>query len=128
MGLKRRGAAMTIGAVAAAVVLILQQPAAAAEDPNWQYFPKEPKAPAGAPNVLLIMTDDVGFSDSTSFGGAISTPTFDSLAGSGLHFNEFHVTAMCSPSRAALLTGRNHHRWGQARSPTFRVTSPAIRQ
>jgi arylsulfatase len=66
-------------------------------------------APPGAPNVLLIMTDDVGFGAASTFGGPIPTPTFDSLARAGLRYNEFHTTAMCSPTRAALLTGRNHH-------------------
>lgn len=69
-------------------------------------------APAQAPNVLLIMTDDVGFGASSTFGGPIPTPTFDRLARAGLRYNNFHTTAMCSPTRAALLTGRNHHNVG----------------
>ncbi len=72
-------------------------------------FPKPITAPKGAPNVLLIMTDDVGFGASSTFGGAIPTPTFDRLAKAGLRYNTFHTTALCSPTRAALLTGRNHH-------------------
>jgi arylsulfatase len=72
-------------------------------------FPKEAKAPDGAPNVLLILTDDVGFAATTPFGGPIPTPTFDRLAQSGLRYNTFHTCALCSPTRAALLTGRNHH-------------------
>jgi arylsulfatase A-like enzyme len=72
-------------------------------------FPKEVQAPDGAPNVLLIMTDDVGFGASSTFGGPIPTPTMDALAKNGLRFNEFHTTALCSPTRAALITGRNHH-------------------
>src|SRR5215471_5255087 len=72
-------------------------------------FPKPMEAPKGAPNVLLIMTDDVGFGASSTFGGPIPTPTMDRLAKSGLRFNEFHTTALCSPTRAALITGRNHH-------------------
>jgi arylsulfatase len=72
-------------------------------------FPKEVEAPKGAPNVLLIMTDDVGFGASSPFGGPIPTPTFDKLAVSGLRYNRFHTTALCSPTRAALITGRNHH-------------------
>src|SRR5690349_16619206 len=72
-------------------------------------FPKEVQAPKGAPNVLLILTDDVGFGASSTFGGPIPTPTFDRLAAHGLRYNDFHTTAMCSPTRAALLTGRNHH-------------------
>ena len=72
-------------------------------------FPKAIEAPKGAPNVLLIMTDDVGFGASSTFGGAIPTPTFDQLAKEGLRYNTFHTTALCSPTRAALITGRNHH-------------------
>jgi len=72
-------------------------------------FPKSVAAPAGAPNVLLILTDDTGFGHAATFGGAAATPTLDHLAASGLRYNRFHTTALCSPSRAALLTGRNHH-------------------
>jgi arylsulfatase len=72
-------------------------------------FPKAITAPKGAPNVLLILTDDVGFGAPSTFGGAIPTPTFDRLAKAGLRYNTFHTTALCSPTRAALITGRNHH-------------------
>ncbi len=72
-------------------------------------FPKQVTAPEGAPNILLILTDDVGFGASSTFGGPIPTPTMDRIANSGLRFNNFHTTALCSPTRAALLTGRNHH-------------------
>jgi len=72
-------------------------------------FPKEVIAPKGAPNVLLILTDDVGFGASSTFGGPIPTPTMDRLAKAGLRYTQFHTTALCSPTRAALLTGRNHH-------------------
>jgi arylsulfatase len=72
-------------------------------------FPKAVEAPQGAPNVLLILTDDVGFGASSTFGGPIDTPTFQRLADNGLRFNVFHTTALCSPSRAALISGRNHH-------------------
>ena len=72
-------------------------------------FPKGVSAPEGAPNILLIMTDDVGFGASSTFGGPIKTPTFDRLAENGLRYNMFHTTALCSPTRAALITGRNHH-------------------
>ena len=79
----------------------------AGSDPiDW---PKEISAPQGAPNVLLVMTDDVGFGASEVFGGPIPTPTYARLAQNGLRYNRFHTTALCSPSRAALLTGRNHH-------------------
>jgi arylsulfatase A-like enzyme len=72
-------------------------------------FPQQVKAPQGAPNILLIMTDDVGFGASSTFGGPIPTPTMDRLAKEGLRYTQFHTTALCSPTRAALLTGRNHH-------------------
>jgi arylsulfatase len=72
-------------------------------------FPKEVQAPKGAPNVLLILTDDVGFGASSTFGGPIPTVTMDRLAKNGLRYNQFHTTALCSPTRAALLSGRNHH-------------------
>ncbi len=69
-------------------------------------------APAGAPNIFLILTDDVGFGAASTFGGPIPTPNLDRLAAKGLVYNRFHTTAMCSPTRAALLTGRNHHAVG----------------
>jgi arylsulfatase A-like enzyme len=72
-------------------------------------FPKEVQAPKGAPNILLILTDDVGFGASSTFGGPVPTATMDRLANEGLRYTEFHTTALCSPTRAALLTGRNHH-------------------
>ena len=72
-------------------------------------FPKGVEAPKGAPNVLLILTDDVGFGASSTFGGPIQTPNFQRLADSGLRYTMFHTTALCSPTRAALITGRNHH-------------------
>src|SRR5499427_360764 len=72
-------------------------------------FPKGVEAPQGAPNILLILTDDVGFGASSTFGGPIQTPNFQRLANSGLRYNMFHTTALCSPTRAALITGRNHH-------------------
>jgi arylsulfatase len=72
-------------------------------------WPVEVSAPKGAPNVLLILTDDVGFGATELFGGAIPTPTYDRLAKNGLRYNNFFTTAVCSCSRAALITGRNHH-------------------
>jgi arylsulfatase A-like enzyme len=68
-----------------------------------------PKAPAGAPNVLLILLDDVGFGQTSTFGGPAQTPTLQRLADEGLRYNRFHTTALCSPTRAAFLSGRNHH-------------------
>jgi Sulfatase len=67
------------------------------------------KAPADAPNGLIVLIDDMGFGQSSAFGGPVHMPTVDSLANQGLRFNESHTTALCSPARAALLTGRNHH-------------------
>ncbi|MEO7462840.1 MAG: arylsulfatase [Ferruginibacter sp.] len=68
-----------------------------------------PKTPANAPNIVIIMLDDVGFSTAGTFGGIAETPVFDKLANNGLKYTNFHTTALCAPSRAALLTGRNHH-------------------
>jgi arylsulfatase A-like enzyme len=73
------------------------------------WWPAQPKAPADAPNVLLILLDDAGFGATSPFGGPIPTPTFDRLAKQGLRYTQFHTTALCSPTRAALITGRNHH-------------------
>ena len=67
------------------------------------------KAPAGSPNIIWILLDDVGFGATSAFGGLIHTPTFDSLANNGLRYTNFHTTGICSPTRSALLTGRNHH-------------------
>lgn len=78
-----------------------------AESKEWWPAPVRP--PQGAPNVLLVLLDDVGFGASTAFGGLISTPTFDSLAANGLRYTNFHTSAICAPTRAALLTGRNQH-------------------
>jgi len=69
----------------------------------------EVKAPEGAPNVVIILIDDMGFGQPSTFGGAIAMPTLDHLAAEGLRYNNFHTAALCSPTRAALLTGRNHH-------------------
>ncbi|HWL11269.1 MAG TPA: arylsulfatase [Planctomicrobium sp.] len=68
-----------------------------------------PAAPKKAPNIFLVLIDDIGFGASSTFGGPISTPTLDRIAKAGLSYNAFHTTALCSPTRAALLTGRNHH-------------------
>ncbi len=69
----------------------------------------EVKAPAGAPNVLLVLIDDLGFAGTSAFGGPVATPTFDRIASGGLKYNNFHTTAVCSPTRTALKSGRNHH-------------------
>src|SRR5512144_318954 len=86
-----------------------------AKDPDTMYPPIEPlRPPKGAPNVLIVLLDDVGFGASSAFGGPVHTPTAERLAANGLKYNRFHTTALCSPSRQALLTGRNHHSAGMA--------------
>lgn len=110
------GIALTLiaSSIAGGYIGPLASPATAQEPKrgNWEYYPQRAQAPAGAPNILIIMTDDVGFGAVSGLGGPISTPTFDEVAQSGLLYNQFHTTAMCSPTRAALLTGRNHHSVG----------------
>ena len=69
----------------------------------------EVKAPEGAPNVVVVLVDDLGFAGTSTFGGPVATPTFDQIANEGLRYNNFHTTSVCSPTRAALKTGRNHH-------------------
>ena len=71
--------------------------------------PFEIEAPEGAPNVVIVLIDDIGFGATETFGGAIHTPTLSRLARQGLRFNQFHTTALCSPTRASLKSGRNHH-------------------
>jgi arylsulfatase A-like enzyme len=79
--------------------------------PDWSMIPG-PKAPDGAPNVLIVLIDDAGFGAVETFGGPISSPNFTRVQEMGITYNSFHVTAVCSPTRAALLTGRNQHRVG----------------
>jgi arylsulfatase len=76
------------------------------------YWPARVVPPKGAPNILLIMTDDVGFAAPSTFGGVIPTPALDRIANAGLRYTNFHSTSLCSPTRAALITGRNHHSVG----------------
>ncbi|NMO14624.1 arylsulfatase [Pyxidicoccus fallax] len=86
-----------------------------AKDPNAKFPPiRDIRPPKGAPNVLIVLLDDVGFGASSAFGGPCQTPHFEKLAASGLKYTRFHTTALCSPSRAALLSGRNHHSVGMA--------------
>jgi len=82
---------------------------AAQSKPSW---PARVMPPTGAPNILLIMTDDVGFAAPSTFGGVIPTPELDRIANEGLRYTNFHSTSLCSPTRAALITGRNHHSVG----------------
>ena len=85
----------------------------AATDPDATFSPIERlRPPAGAPNVLIVLLDDVGFGASSAFGGRVRMPTAERLAGSGLKYSRFHTCAMCAPTRAALLSGRNHHSVG----------------
>ena len=84
-----------------------------ARDPDTKYPPiNQLRPPKGAPNVLVILIDDAGFGSSSAFGGPCSTPAAERLAAGGLKYNRFHTTALCSPTRQALLTGRNHHSVG----------------
>jgi arylsulfatase len=76
------------------------------------YWPPRVEPPKGAPNVLLIMTDDAGYASSSTFGGVIPTPNLDRIANAGLRYTNFHSTSLCSPTRAAIITGRNHHSTG----------------
>ncbi|MFN8623584.1 MAG: arylsulfatase [Chloroflexota bacterium] len=82
------------------------------------------RPPAGAPNVLIVLLDDVGFGASSAFGGPIATPTAERLAGDGLRYTRFHTTALCAPTRAALLTGRNHHSVGMGCVPDLATSAP----
>jgi hypothetical protein len=76
------------------------------------WWPPRVVPPKGAPNVLLIMTDDDGFGSPSTFGGVIPTPALDRIAKNGLRYTNFHSTSLCSPTRAAIITGRNHHSVG----------------
>jgi arylsulfatase A-like enzyme len=96
-----------------------------AKDPDTSFPPIEPiRPPAGAPNVLVVLIDDCGFGASSAFGGPIRTPTFDRLAGDGLRYTRFHTTALCSPTRAALLSGRNHHSVGMGGITEIATSAP----
>jgi arylsulfatase len=96
-----------------------------AKDPDTSYPPIEPlRPPAGAPNVLVVLIDDAGFGSSSAFGGPCSTPTAERLAENGLKYNRFHTTALCSPTRAALLSGRNHHSVGMGGITEIATSAP----
>src|SRR5688500_13959194 len=99
-----------------------------AKDPDTKFPPIESLLPPkGAPNVLIVLLDDVGFAASSAFGGPIHTPTAERLAKTGLKFSRFHTTALCSPTRQALLTGRNHHSvnmGGRSEEHTSELQSP----
>ena len=96
-----------------------------AKDPETAFPPIEPLVPPeGAPNVLIVLIDDVGFGASSAFGGPCRTPTADRLAAGGLRFNRFHTTALCAPTRQALLTGRNHHSVGMGSITETATSAP----
>jgi arylsulfatase len=96
-----------------------------AKDPEATFPPIEPlRPPDGAPNVLIVLLDDVGFGASSAFGGPCSTPTAERLAANGLRYNRFHTTALCSPTRQALLTGRNHHTVGMGGITEIATSAP----
>jgi arylsulfatase A-like enzyme len=96
-----------------------------AKDPDTAFPPIEPvRPPAGAPNVLVVLLDDVGFGASSAFGGPCDTPVAERLAANGLKYNRFHTTALCSPTRAALLSGRNHHSVGMGGITEIATSAP----
>ena len=96
-----------------------------AKDPDTSFPPIEPlRPPEGAPNVLIVLLDDVGFGASSVFGGPCNTPTFERLAEDGLRYNRFHTTALCAPTRAAMLTGRNHHSVGMGGITEVATSAP----
>jgi arylsulfatase len=96
-----------------------------AKDPAARFPAIEPlRPPAGAPNVLLVLLDDVGFAASSAFGGPCETQTAERLGAAGLKFNRFHTTALCAPTRSALLTGRNHHAVGMGGVTEVATSAP----
>src|ERR1700748_3586140 len=96
-----------------------------AKDPDTRFPPIEQlRPPKGAPNVLLILIDDAGFGSSSAFGGPCQTPNAEKLAAGGLKYNRFHTTSLCSPTRQALLTGRNHHAVGMGGITEIATSAP----
>ncbi|BCN78755.1 arylsulfatase [Prescottella equi] len=96
-----------------------------AKDPDSRFTPLRPlRPPDGSPNVLIVLLDDVGFGASSAFGGPAQTPTAQRLADDGLKYTRFHTTALCSPTRAALLTGRNHHTVGMGSITEMATAAP----
>jgi arylsulfatase len=96
-----------------------------AKDPDTSFPPIEPlRPPKGAPNVLIVLIDDAGFGAASAFGGPCSTPVAERLATNGLKYNRFHTTALCAPTRQALLTGRNHHSVGMGAIPELATSAP----
>src|SRR5215510_8327793 len=96
-----------------------------AKDPSAKFPPiTELRPPASAPNVLIVLIDDVGFGASSAFAGPCNTPVAERLASEGLKLNRFHTTALCSPTRQALLTGRNHHSVGVGAITEMATSAP----
>ena len=93
-------------------------------DDSEPYWPPLPSAPDGAPNVVIVLLDDVGYAQFGCYGSDIATPTFDRLAANGLRYANFHTTALCSPTRTCLITGRNHHSNGMGRIADFPAGFP----
>ena len=96
-----------------------------AKDPDTKYPPiRQLRPPSGAPNVLIVLIDDVGYGASSAFGGPCQTPNFEKLGANGLRFTRFHTTALCSPTRQAMLTGRNHHSVGMGGITEIATSAP----
>ncbi len=96
-----------------------------AKNPDAKFPPIQPiRPPAGAPNVLIVLIDDVGFGATSTFGGPCNTPNFDSVANDAVKYTRFHTTALCSPTRAALLSGRNHHSVGMGGITEIATSAP----
>ena len=93
-------------------------------EPSWPAFPTAPK---GAPNVIVMLADDLGFADLACYGSEIDTPNLDAIAANGLRYTNFHVNPMCSPTRASMLTGLNHHMAGMGHGRTQRSRFPRLR-
>ncbi|HEY5416044.1 MAG TPA: sulfatase-like hydrolase/transferase, partial [Gemmatimonadaceae bacterium] len=96
-----------------------------AKDPDTKFPPiTQLRPPTGAPNVLIVLLDDVGFGAASAFGGPCRTPNAEKLAANGLKYNRFHTTALCSPTRAAMLSGRNHHAVGMGGITEIATSAP----
>src|SRR5277367_2613771 len=96
-----------------------------AKDPDTKYPPiTQLRPPKGAPNILIVLIDDAGFGSASAFGGPCQTPSAEKLAAGGLKYNRFHTTALCSPTRAALLSGRNHHAVGMGGITEIATSAP----
>jgi arylsulfatase len=115
LSVAKRGLCLLVGALASWVPIAAATQAPPGESPSTPDWSLPIAAPDGAPNIVLVLLDDVGFAATSTFGGATPTPSLDRLAAGGLRYNRFHVNPMCSPTRAALLSGRNSHQVGFGR-------------